>query len=29
MVKFTKFQEIEIEKKAFADETIRLRRIVD
>lgn len=28
-IKFTKFQEIETEKKAFADETIRLRRLAE
>lgn len=28
-IKYTKFTEIELEKKAFADETIRLKRIIE
>lgn len=28
-VKYTKIQEVEMEKKAYADETIRLRQIVE
>lgn len=29
VIKYTKISEVEMEKKAFADETVRLRNIVD
>jgi hypothetical protein len=28
-IKFTKYSELEVEKKAFADETIRLRKVIE